>query len=234
MSATLYELVKYTETFRSRQYKSGKTLEVKVKYVPSNKQLYIQGYVQSGTNKGQKYKVQYVFNNVTWSEKRTRIHTLKYIDTDGKTYWIERADSRKMNILTRCTCFTGDTLIPLADGYSVPIKDLVGREEFFVYSFDNLEKRVKIGKGYNCESKGIEKVYKVTFDNGNSIKCTGDHKFLMKSGEYKELLDIIPGESLMPLYRAVSTSDFLGGYEKVLNPLTGGSSFTHHLSAEYI
>lgn len=233
MSATLYELVKYTETFRSRQYKSGKTLEVKVKYVPSNKQLYIQGYVQSGTNKGQKYKVQYVFNNVTWSEKRTRIHTLKYIDTDGKKYWIERADSRKMNILTRCTCFTGDTLIPLADGYSVPIKDLVGREEFHVYSFDNLEKRVKIGKGYNCESKGIEKVYKVTFDNGNSIKCTGDHKFLMKSGEYKELLDIIPGESLMPLYRAVSTSAFLGGYEKVLNPLTGGSNFTHHLSAEY-
>ena len=104
MSATLYELVKYTETFRSRQYKSGKTLEVKVKYVPSNKQLYIQGYVQSGTDKRQKYKVQYVFNNVTWSNKRTRVHTLKYIDTDKKLYWIERADSRKMNILTRCTC----------------------------------------------------------------------------------------------------------------------------------
>lgn len=104
MAATLYELVKYTETFRSRQYKSGKTLEVKVKYVPSNKQLYIQGYVQSGTDKRKRYKVQYVFNQLSWSEKRTRQHLMKYIDTDKKVYWIEKADPRKMTILTRCTC----------------------------------------------------------------------------------------------------------------------------------
>ena len=227
MSMTLYELVKTTETFRARQYKSGKVLDVKVKYLHWNKQLYIQANVKSGTERNKTYKVQIVFNGIQSSPKRTRLHTLKYIDIDGSVIWIERADPRKHNILTRCTCFTGDTLIPLADGYSVPIRDLVGRKEFHVYSFDNLEKRVKIGKGYNCESKGIEKVYKVTFDNGNSIKCTGDHKFLMKSGEYKELLDIIPGESLMPLYRV------LAGYEMVLNPITGRSDYTYHLSAEY-
>lgn len=100
---TLFQLVKSTETFRARQYKSGKVLSVKVKYVHWNKQLYIQGEVKSGTERNKTYKVQIVFNGIQSSPKRTRQHTLKYIDIDGSTIWIERADPKKHTVLTRCS-----------------------------------------------------------------------------------------------------------------------------------
>lgn len=103
MSMTLFQLVKSTETFRARQYKSGKVLNVKVKYVHWNKQLYIQGEVKSGTERNKTYKVQIVFNGIQSSPKRTRQHTLKYIDIEGSTIWIERADPKKHNVLTRCS-----------------------------------------------------------------------------------------------------------------------------------
>ena len=100
---TLYDLVRTTETFRARQYKSGKVLEVKAKYLHWNKQLYIQAQVKSGTERNKTYKVQIVFNGIQSSPKRTRTHTMKYIDIDGSVIWIERADPRKHTVLTRCS-----------------------------------------------------------------------------------------------------------------------------------
>lgn len=41
----------------------------------------------------------------------------------------------------------------------------------------------------------------LTLDDGSRIKATPDHKFMRRDGSWAELQDLLPGDSLMPLYR---------------------------------
>ena len=108
-----------------------------------------------------------------------------------------------------CTCFTGDTLVMMADGTSVPISSLVGKDEFFVYSFDTKSQKYVIGRGERCEVKAKDaEIYEVELDNGHKIKCTGDHKFLLRDGKtYVEAKDLRSGESLMAMYRQIGIQE---------------------------
>lgn len=42
---------------------------------------------------------------------------------------------------------------------------------------------------------------RITLDNGEKIECTLNHRFMLRNGEYLEAQDLIPGDSLMPLYK---------------------------------
>lgn len=133
----------------------------------------------------------------------------------------------------QCSCFTGDTLIPLADGRSVPIKDLVGVDEFFVYSYDTKTKKNVIGRGHSCEIKEHSaQLVEVAFDNGTTIKCTPDHKFLMRDGEtYVEAKDLTPGASLQAMYRRLWSRGKMSNYEQVLQD--DGYEWTHKISDDF-
>ncbi|MEK7104012.1 MAG: toprim domain-containing protein, partial [Patescibacteria group bacterium] len=79
-------------------------------------------------------------------------------------------------------------------------------------------------------------VIKVILDNNEEIVCTPDHKFLMRSGEYKQAQDIVKKDSLMPLYRKVAPKGGLitiDGYEMTLCPATHRWIFTHLLADRY-
>ena len=102
-------------------------------------------------------------------------------------------------------CFTGDTKVKLTDGRSLSFLELVDEykqgKTNYVYSM-NLESR-------KIEPKRIVKAWKtlenqplvrITLDNGESIECTLNHKFMLKNGEYMEAQELLPGDSLMPLY----------------------------------
>ena len=86
-------------------------------------------------------------------------------------------------------------------------------------------------------TKANAKVIKVTFDNGETIKCTPDHPFMMRDGSFKKIEDITPKDSLMPLYRKFSDIKEPGitidGYEMVLDPLNDRWLFTHMLADWY-
>ncbi len=99
-------------------------------------------------------------------------------------------------------CFVGDTEIAMYCGESCKIRDLVGLERFVVYSYDLELKQIVAGTAHSCR-KTIENapILKITLDNGVSIRCTYDHKFLMRDGRYKEAQNIEVGEGVMPLYR---------------------------------
>ncbi|MDP1695870.1 MAG: DNA gyrase subunit A [archaeon] len=43
-------------------------------------------------------------------------------------------------------------------------------------------------------------IIKVILDNGGKIRCTPNHKFMLKDGSYKEAKDLKSGDSLMSLY----------------------------------
>ena len=129
---------------------------------------------------------------------------------------------------TYARCFTGDTKISLVNGEEISFTNLVKRykngERLWGYGVRN--GRIQITEFKYIEKKGKEKLIKVYLDNGEEIKCTYDHKFLLRNGTYKEAQYLSEGESLMPLYR-VNTK----GYESVYHP--EGSPYinsTHHLS----
>ena len=100
-------------------------------------------------------------------------------------------------------CFTGDTKIKLLDGTEksfAELAELSADEVFHVYSV-NADGRIVVGEGRHSRitRQGAELV-EVTLDNGERIRCTPDHRFLLRSGVYKEAQSLTPQDSLMPGY----------------------------------
>ncbi|MFZ3059014.1 MAG: DNA topoisomerase (ATP-hydrolyzing) subunit B [Candidatus Methanoperedens sp.] len=138
-------------------------------------------------------------------------------------------------------CFSGDTLIALADGRTLSFKEIITEQaagkEHFCYTIRN-DGKIGLERIINPrKTKANAKVIKVTFDNGETITCTPDHPFMMRDGSFKPIEDVAMNDSLMPLYRKFS--DFkesgitIDGYEMVLDPLSGCWLFTHVLADWY-
>ncbi|GBC63383.1 DNA gyrase subunit B [Desulfonema ishimotonii] len=137
-------------------------------------------------------------------------------------------------------CFAGDTRIACADSRNLSFKELIREAEE--------------GKQNFCYtimpdgSVGIEKILhprrtrkraeivNVVLDNGEEIRCTPDHRFMRRNGEYAEAKDLAPGDSLMPLYRKRSEIEkriTIEGYDMVSDPASGRWIFSHMLADEY-
>lgn len=128
-------------------------------------------------------------------------------------------------------CFTGDTKVRLVDGRSLTFFQLVEEYERgkqnYVYSV-NIEREC-------IEARPIKKVWltlhdqplvRVTLDNGEQIKCTPNHLFMLRNGSYVEARDLIAGDSLMPLYTKVATAG-LRGYRLCFNPFEEKWHYEH-------
>lgn len=99
-------------------------------------------------------------------------------------------------------CFAGDTMIDL-ENEDLPIKELVGKPPFKVFSFDISKQRVAIGTAIARKSKENAEILGVTLDNGLQIKSTPEHEFLMKSSYiYKKAKDLKKGDILASPYAA--------------------------------
>ena len=112
-------------------------------------------------------------------------------------------------------CFTGDTVVAIADGTNgKTIKELAefsqGKIKFPVYcATDKLQKN-KIGKtnggiinNYNWKTEiknavafktGTKKVIEITLSNGDKFKCTPNHELALKNGGYVEAQNSLNSE----------------------------------------
>jgi DNA gyrase subunit B len=107
-------------------------------------------------------------------------------------------------------CFTGDTEISLASGQSLTFEELheayENGETHYCYT---VQDDGKIGL-QRIENPRVTKedadLLEVTLDNGETITCTPDHRFMLRDGSYCEAKDLNGGQSLMPLYRKTSDS----------------------------
>lgn len=134
-------------------------------------------------------------------------------------------------------CFTGDTKISLLNGIEITLKDLSERHagsKFWVYSYDVESGQIAPGLAHSPRlTKRSAAIVRVTLDNGAELKCTPDHKFLLKDGTYREAVHLKVGDSLMPLYRRLSTkSDNIIGYEIIHAGDPSKGDFTHRVSAD--
>jgi DNA gyrase subunit B len=138
-------------------------------------------------------------------------------------------------------CFHGDTLVALADGRALSFKEIIAEQamgkEHFCYTIRH-NRTIGIERIINPRiTKGNAEVIKVTLDNGETIICTPDHRFMLRDGSYKPAASLTPEDSLMPLYRKLSDTSELGitidGYEMVWNPRSDSWLFTHLLADWY-
>jgi len=134
-------------------------------------------------------------------------------------------------------CFTGDTKIKLLDGTEksfAELAELPAGEVFHVYSVD-AEGQVVVGEGRHARiTRRDAALVEVTLDNGERIRCTPDHRFLLRSGTYKEAQHLTPQDSLMPGYSDTApVKESLNDYLRIQQPKTGEYEFVHCLADKY-
>ena len=131
-------------------------------------------------------------------------------------------------------CFSGSTKVKLLDGRSLTMEELYNEfgttKPFYVYSCDK-DGNVVFKKAY---SNGITRrdadVVKVTLDNGSSIVCTPDHRFMLRDGSYEMAMHFESGRSLMATYfnyKNSTKTSFGSTYETFINPRDMKEYYTH-------
>ena len=113
-------------------------------------------------------------------------------------------------------CISGDTLIAVADGRdAVPIKQLAEeKKDVPVYCKDK-KGLTRIRMMRNPRITGYEKeIFEVKLDDGSTIKCTGNHKFLLRNKELKMAKNLEKGDSLMLSTKWQTTWSEIMGEEK--------------------
>lgn len=115
-------------------------------------------------------------------------------------------------------CLDGDTVIKLLDGTYETIKSLAerGADGVWVYSVDTKTGEIVPAQAFNIHKTGIRNdIVEVVFDNGKVVRCTSDHLFLMRNGEYKKAKDLRYSDSVMPMYYNFARNG--GKYESISN-----------------
>jgi intein/homing endonuclease len=152
----------------------------------------------------------------------------------------DRKPEERINQVILGGCFTGDTKISMLDGRELSFLELIDEygegtlNPFWVYSCDKFGNIVP-GKAYASRKTKVKaKIVKVTLDNGEEIKCTPNHPFMLRDGSYKRADELAIGESLMPLYREYikqgkGDRSCPDGYERVYNPSDGMYRLTHSI-----
>ncbi len=106
-------------------------------------------------------------------------------------------------------CFTGETKIKLTDGRGLSFKELVKEYEQgkknYTYTFNHETQSIEIAEIERPRiTRKKAELVKVTLDNGESVRCTPDHKFMLRDGSYKEAQSLRFEDSLMPGYTRFS------------------------------
>ncbi|MBM0227506.1 hypothetical protein JNW87_20295 [Micromonospora sp. ATA51] len=134
-------------------------------------------------------------------------------------------------------CFTGDTMVSLASGQSRSFADLAADWQHGISHFGystNKAGRVVIAPLLEPRlTKRDAPLVRVTLDNGESVRCTPDHLFRLRDGSYRRADALVPGDSLMPLYRSLSNKaegHKLQGYERVWMNDREEWVYTHYLA----
>lgn len=133
---------------------------------------------------------------------------------------------RGLSVKTSNLCFTGDTLVAVADGRNtVPIRDLVGTA-FPVYSARRRRKSngclmdqwVTEIKGATAFKTGTREVVEVELEDGSTFRCTPDHLLARRDCSWIEA-EHSAGEVLEPF------SSFVNEFgHRMINTTTNGNN----------
>ncbi len=137
-------------------------------------------------------------------------------------------------------CFVGDTKVALLDGRNISFKELAEEDmadkKNYCYTIKD-DGNIGVAQILHPRiTKNNAEIIKITLDNKEEIRCTPDHKFMLRDGTYKEAQHLTKKDSLMPLYRRLSKIAgriTVKGYEMVYNPAEHYWRFTHVLADQH-
>jgi hypothetical protein len=102
-------------------------------------------------------------------------------------------------------CFIGDTKILLTNGTEKRMDELISGEELSVYSCNNtVEKAIALGV-----IDYTDVLYGIRLNNGSIVKCTPDHKFMMRDGTYKKAQNLCAEDKLMSLSKKMKVKSVI-------------------------
>jgi ribonucleotide reductase alpha subunit len=102
-------------------------------------------------------------------------------------------------------CLTGDTLVAVADGrVAVPIKQLAEEGKDVLVHCEDHDGKPVIRMMRNPRVTGHNvKVYKVTIDDGNSFRATGNHTMFLSDGGVARVSELKQGDSFCLLNQMI-------------------------------
>jgi intein/homing endonuclease len=90
-------------------------------------------------------------------------------------------------------------------------KKLEDQEVFYTFSFDPESNKLVLRKILNAFYTKEDEVVEVHFDNEAILKCTKDHRIMLRDGSYRQAQDLKADDAIMPFYR--KKYDFITNYE---------------------
>ena len=137
-------------------------------------------------------------------------------------------------------CFTKDTKVRLCDGRNLSFEELIKEQKegkrHWTFTFNHQTQEIEITEIKNPRlTRKKEKIIEIVLDNGEKIKCTLDHQFMLRDGSYKEAKNLKAGDSLMPLYTKLYEGEDrnLKEYEMIYQPIKDRWDYAHHLADKW-
>ena len=155
------------------------------------------------------------------------------------TFAIEQGIFVKNSILEdyffAVTCLTLDTKVPLLDGRTLELQELIKEfdegKENYTYTVNQDTHKMIPGKiVWGGVTRKNAELVEVLLDNGEKLRLTPDHRFIMRDGSEKEAQHLTAGDSLMPLYlNEAKTSPKQKGkpYLRYVDNATGKIKWVH-------
>src|SRR5207237_5284606 len=106
---------------------------------------------------------------------------------------VEQREHKKPVMSDLRECVTGDTLVCLADGRRVPIRDLVGQTPSVLSMME--DGRIVRSKSDLVWCVGTKPIYEISFASGRRIRTTGNHRLYCSYG-WQRVNDLRPGDRL--------------------------------------
>jgi hypothetical protein len=107
------------------------------------------------------------------------------------------------NKVDHISCLVGETRIPLLNGTRPMISQIEG-SEVWVYS-STLSGKIVPAKAKVFCSGETTLLLDVLLDNGEIVRCTPEHRFLLRSGKYKEAQYLSSSDELMSINFSIET-----------------------------
>ncbi len=159
---------------------------------------------------------------------------------DCRTTGVSRSELFLVEGDSALGCFVGETRVSLASGKSLSFLELVEDWQrgvtHFGYATNKAGRVVVVPLVEPRLTKKDAPLVRVTLDNGESVRCTPDHLFRLRDSSYRRADALQPGDSLMPLYRSLSSKaegHNLEGYERVWMNDRQEWVYTHYLADAY-
>lgn len=128
-------------------------------------------------------------------------------------------------------CLSGDTVIPLLNGEKEKIKNLVGKNPFYVYSYDE-RREITIGRAWGVRQTGVDKIYKIWLDDGSFIKTNARHQLVNPNNRKIMVKNLVEGDELAPFHTRLN-GDKRGAYEEVYQLGSDSWQSISHLSGKW-